>query len=296
MWSEVRDIKGENPNVTKFVFLKKDAVAEAVLYKYGDCRDRTVICCSTQSGCPVGCAFCGTGKKFVRNLTAREITSQIETVLQSKHVDCSVDDIFRFQIMFMSMGEPFLNMKNVITAIRDMNEEYVDVELLVSTMGAKSATFEQDLKSFTEQSRLISGVGLQFSIHKMIDSDRDRLIPFKNKLTLREMRDVGIFWHKQTKRPVFLNFCVDEEWSAYERARLLDMFSPVVFNLTFSVVCNTEKGGLSSRGIETAKKMNDEFTAIGYNSRTFDPGGQDDIGAGCGQLWFVQDWMKNRGE
>lgn len=38
---------------------KKDMVAEAVLYKYNSYYDRTVICCSVMSGCPVGCRFCG---------------------------------------------------------------------------------------------------------------------------------------------------------------------------------------------------------------------------------------------
>ena len=34
----------------------------------------------------------------------------------------------------------------------------------------------------------------------------------------------------------------------------------------------------------------------GYSTRCFDPAGQDDIGGGCGQLWFVQDWMRNNPE
>ena len=294
MWGEIRAIKGENPNVTKFVFTKEDAVAEAVLYKYGSCKDRTVICCSTQSGCPVGCTFCGTGKKFIRNLTSEEITSQITAVLKSEHVECSTDEMERFQIMFMSMGEPFLNMDNVLDAITQLNNSYPRAELLVSTMGAKSANFGADIENFIMCSRLTDKIGLQFSIHKMVDSDRDSLIPFKNKMSLREMRDVGMFWHSQTLRPVFLNFCVSEEWTDYEKLRLLDMFSPMVFNLTFSVICNSEKGQLSSKGIEIAKEMEGDFAALGYNTRTFNPGGQDDIGAGCGQLWFVQEWMKNR--
>ena len=62
--------------------------------------------------------------------------------------------------------------------------------------------------------------------------------------------------------------------------------------MTFSVICNSQKGELSSRGYELAKKMDREHMEMGYNTRTFNPDGQDDIGAGCGQLWFVQDWLK----
>ncbi|MBQ2600525.1 hypothetical protein II582_04065 [bacterium] len=45
-------------NVWKYVFTKDDMVAEAVLYRYNSFYNRTVICCSVMSGCPVGCKFC----------------------------------------------------------------------------------------------------------------------------------------------------------------------------------------------------------------------------------------------
>jgi 23S rRNA (adenine2503-C2)-methyltransferase len=59
MWTSIKKINSSNENVSKFVFTTDDAVAEAVLYKYPTYADRTVICCSTQSGCAVGCRFCG---------------------------------------------------------------------------------------------------------------------------------------------------------------------------------------------------------------------------------------------
>ena len=65
-WSDVRRIDDAAQNVAKFVFTRDDAVAEAVLYRYPTYEDRTVICCSTQSGCPMGCRFCGAGDHFVR--------------------------------------------------------------------------------------------------------------------------------------------------------------------------------------------------------------------------------------
>lgn len=105
-------------NVWKYVFTSEDVVAEAVLYRYKDFYDRTVICCSTQSGCPVGCKFCGTGNKFIRNLTADEIIYQIHHILEDKNIVDVNRRGRRFQIMFMSMGEPMLNWDNVEKAIR----------------------------------------------------------------------------------------------------------------------------------------------------------------------------------
>jgi 23S rRNA (adenine2503-C2)-methyltransferase len=65
MWSDIKRIEDGDQNVTKFVFSGGDAVAEAVLYRYPTYAERTVICISTQSGCPVGCRFCGAGDYFV---------------------------------------------------------------------------------------------------------------------------------------------------------------------------------------------------------------------------------------
>ena len=61
---QVKRIDSSDENVSKYVFDFGNAVAEAVLYKYPTFEERTVICCSTQSGCPVGCRFCGAGRSL----------------------------------------------------------------------------------------------------------------------------------------------------------------------------------------------------------------------------------------
>lgn len=69
---EYKIFESSDTNVKKFVFewraneIAKKGIAEAVLYRYGEYSKRTVICCSVQSGCPVGCTFCGTGKFFCK--------------------------------------------------------------------------------------------------------------------------------------------------------------------------------------------------------------------------------------
>lgn len=279
-------------NVWKYVFDFENAVAEAVLYKYEDFYKRTVLCVSVQSGCPVGCKFCGTGKKFIRNLTANEIILQVKHCLSDMNIEDINSTGKRFQIMFMSMGEPILNIDNVISAIKDLNNLYPNAELLLSTMGAKNhSAFEKLLKISIE----IPKVGLQFSVHESIEEKRNDLIPFKNKLNLREIRDFGIEWNKQTKRPVYVNYCIGEHnQSNEEMDRLKDLFSPVVFNFTFSVICSADEN-MKEKGYRELDKINDitsSFIECGYNVRVFDPAGQDDIGGGCGQLWYVQDWMR----
>lgn len=279
-------------NVWKYVFDFEDAISEAVLYKYEDFYKRTVLCVSVQSGCPVGCKFCGTGNKFIRNLTNTEIVAQVNHCLS----DMNIEDINsigkRFQIMFMSMGEPMLNIYNVIRAIDELHILYPNAELLLSTMGVKNLTaFDKILKTSIE----IPKVGLQFSVHEAFESKRNELIPFKNKLNLREIRDFGIEWNKHTNRPVYINYCIGENnQSNEEMDRLKDLFSPNVFNFTFSVICSADEN-MKEKGYRELDKINDitsSFIESGYNVRVFDPAGQDDIGGGCGQLWYVQNWMR----
>src|SRR5271170_5793102 len=122
MFDKIRQLASKEGNVWKYVFEKSDAVAEAVLYRYPSFDERTVICCSTQSGCPVGCRFCGAGDAFVRSLTTDEIISQPVHLLESKGIDAAQVD--RMQIMFMSMGEPLLNLKALVPALRDLYARY----------------------------------------------------------------------------------------------------------------------------------------------------------------------------
>ena len=187
--SDVKVFESSEGNVWKYVFTKKDMVAESVLYRYEDFYKRTVICCSTMSGCPVGCKFCGTGNKFVRNLTADEIIEQINYILSDKNITDISENGKRVQFMFMSMGEPLLNWTEVDKAIRILNKKYPSAELLISTIAPNESS---NIIDMFETSKEIDKVGLQFSIHKSTDAQRNKLIPYVNKLTLEEIRDIGI--------------------------------------------------------------------------------------------------------
>ena len=276
-------------NVSKFVFSKKnDVVVESVLYKYGSYDERTVICCSTQCGCPVACTFCGTGNNFIRNLTVDEILYQIDYVIKEKVLKEieTTQKIKKFQIMFMSMGEPMFNFSNIKEAIKELNKKYPNAQLLLSTVGLKN---NNTLNEILEISKKIKNVGLQFSIHQADEEKRNKLIPYKNKMNLREIRDYGIIWSNETNRPVFLNYCIDGNNTSLEEInRLKDLFP---------AKCNIDKENkLKSefRDLEFINKIANDFLKDGYNVRVFDPSGQDTIGGGCGQLWFVQDFLKNK--
>lgn len=288
MWTDLKRIDSENPLVSKFVFSNKTAVAESVLYKYPSYADRTVICCSTQSGCPVGCRFCGAGDNFVRSLSAEEILEQPIYLLEQTGVD--PNEMGRLQIMFMSMGEPLLNFKALTTAMRRLYELYPKAALLISTSAP-----EVNYAEVRRVSQEIPTIGLQFSLHESSDEARDRLIPFSAKLNLEEISREGERWHEATGRRPFFNYCVHDKNNTPEDVeRIFALFNPAVWNATISVVCERTEtvAAANERQRTLAADFQGLMKAKGYDTRMFDPAGQDDIGGGCGQLWFVQDWMR----
>lgn len=283
----VNRVDSSDENVSKYVFDFGSAVAEAVLYKYPTYEDRTVICCSTQSGCPVGCRFCGAGDAFVRNLTAEEIVAQVDYLFADRNID--PEKVNKCQIMFMSMGEPMLNFKNLKKAIEILHEKYPRFALLISTSAP-----DVDYSGLYELSERIPTVGLQFSVHESTNEARDQLIPFKAKLSLEQISSVGWRWWFETGRKPFFNYCAHENnTSQVDADRLFVLFDPLVWEATVSVIC--ERGESIAAANIRQRELATQFMAkLGhrrFSVRCFDPAGQDDIGGGCGQLWFVQDWM-----
>lgn len=288
----VKRVDSSDANVSKYVYDFGTAVAESVLYKYPTYEERTVICCSTQSGCPVGCRFCGAGDSFVRNLTSEEIVAQVQYLFTDR--DIVPSDVKRLQIMFMSQGEPLLNLKNLIPALRTLHELYPNAALLISTSAP-----DVDYTPLIDISREIPTIGLQFSAHESTDEARNALIPFKKKLSLKQMATVGVTWAIATRRQPFFNYCAHENNTTAEDAdRLVDIFPPSIWQATVSVVCEREESVTAAN--ERQRSLATSFMGMllvrGFSVRCFDPAGQDDVGGGCGQLWFVQDWMRKHPE
>lgn len=194
----------------------------------------------------------------------------------------------------MSMGEPLLNMKNTVEAIRVLHRKYPNDALLLSTIGPRV-----DYGPIMEVSKEVPTVGLQFSLHKSTNEERDQLIPFKAKLTIEEIAEMGTRWHRETGRKPFFNYCAgDDNSSEADADRIYAKFDPYVWECTISVICERNEGlpAKNEHQQSLAQGFSQKMLERGYNVRVFDPAGQDDIGGGCGQLWFVQKWMKDNPE
>jgi 23S rRNA (adenine2503-C2)-methyltransferase len=171
---------------------------------------------------------------------------------------------------------------------------YPKAALLIST-SAPDVDYEQ----VRAISALIPTIGLQFSVHETSDAARNKLVPFKKKLSLAEIALEGLSWHLATGRKPFFNYCAHDGNSSDKDAdELLCLFSPSVFEATASVVCERSEGmpATNDHQRELAVDFASKLVERGFNVRVFDPAGQDTIGGGCGQLWFVQNWMKDHPE
>ena len=294
-WNNVKCIQSSDANVRKYVFTnegERGAVAESVLYKYPTYEERTVICCSTQSGCPVGCRFCGTGEFFIRSLTGDEIVAQVQHLFADENINPA--EVKRGQIMFMSMGEPMLNKQGLAHALEKLYELYPNFALLISTSAP-----DVDYNWLYDMANRIPTIGLQFSVHESTDEARDKLIPFKSKLDLEHISVEGAAFFAATGRQPFFNYCAHSENSSVEDAdRLLKLFNPQIWQSTVSVICEQDESVAAAnvRQRQLATDFMDLMLERGFSTRCFDPAGQDDIGGGCGQLWYVQDYAKNHPE
>jgi len=191
--------------------------------------------------------------------------------------------------MFMSMGEPMLNQRGVFGAIRQLYSHYPNAQLLLSTSAP-----HVDFEGLTRLSVEVPTVGLQFSIHESTDERRDQLIPFRAKYNLAQIAQLGQHWAAATGRAPFINYCAhDQNNSLADAARLATLFDPGLWQATVSVVCERNEGlpQTSAHQKQLATNFANDLAAVGFNTRTFDPAGQDTIGGGCGQLHFVQQWF-----
>lgn len=205
----------------------------------GSRSERWMVGVSTMSGCPVHCPFCATSKlKRWRSLTTNEICNQIAYVLHSNFGHFYPSDSKEFKINYTRMGEPFLNIENVIGAIERISRLYKDSHHYVSTIGVKGSDF----------SWIEGNITLQISLHALSDERRDWLIPYKNKMTIEELGKIRTRSNLKTT----LNLTLVDE-SDFDIDVLKRYFDPEYFFIKLSPINPndvSEKNGLGKGIIE----------------------------------------------
>ncbi|MDJ0727559.1 MAG: 23S rRNA (adenine(2503)-C(2))-methyltransferase RlmN [Prochloraceae cyanobacterium] len=155
---------------------------------------RLTVCVSTQVGCPMACDFCATGKGgFTRNLKRHEIVDQVLTVQEDFQQRVS-------NVVFMGMGEPLLNINEVVGAVKSINED-VGIgqrSLTISTVGLPGKI--RQLAAYKLQATL--AVSLHASNQKL----REQLIPSAKHYHLNALLDECREYVNSTKRRVSFEY------------------------------------------------------------------------------------------
>lgn len=192
-------IVSKDKRTIKHLFeVQKGNRIETVLMKYSD---RNTVCVSTQVGCPLGCVFCSTGQMgFTRNLSSGEILGQILFIMRTLEADGEKLS----NIVFMGMGEPFLNYPAVIRSI----ETLTDADLL--NFGARRITIStvgiiSKLKEFTE---LDSQVNLAVSLHAPENELRSRLVPANRMNPLKALIAACKEYTDKTRRRITFEYAL----------------------------------------------------------------------------------------
>jgi len=260
----------------KFLFELTDGRAiESVLIP-DESAGRTTLCVSSQSGCPLGCIFCATGRLgFGRNLTAGEIVGQVMAIRQLHGAE-AFDNL-----VFMGMGEPMLNYDNVMAAI-DMLTDSLGLmvgakRITVSTVGI--------IPGIRKLAASGSKVNLAVSLNAANDKLRRELMPAAKGYPLAKLMAAVREWASVRTRRVTFEYILfrginDSREDALELADLIKGIPCKINLLAYNPIGET---GLERPGDEDI----DRFARILYPRTpavTVRKSRGGDIAAACGQL------------
>lgn len=200
----VHSVLKSKDKTIKLVFkLEDNAFIETVLIpqRWKD-QDVFTICISTQAGCPVRCVFCASGKNgLLRNLTVSEIVGQILCAMKiTKSNSISKRPIQN--IVIMGMGEPLINVENVIKSLEIIHHpEGINIgwnKITLSTVGIKGRLERLIEEQITPN--------LALSLHAPNEKLRKKLIPFQGTYPIDEFLNDGLKYKNITKKDVTVEY------------------------------------------------------------------------------------------
>ncbi|MFH1780741.1 MAG: 23S rRNA (adenine(2503)-C(2))-methyltransferase RlmN [Candidatus Nealsonbacteria bacterium] len=209
---------------SKVLLAAKDgSKTEAVLMRHGSIdtplSGRSTVCISSQVGCSVGCEFCATGQLGLkRNLSDWEMTEQVLFFAQllkkeGKRVD---------NVVFMGMGEPFLNYDNVLAAVKTINDQ-AGLNLGARHISISTCGVVEGIRKFTDEDLQVN---MAISLHAARNTLRSKLVPLNQQYPVEAIVAAVDEYVKKTRRRVMFEYLMiaginDGEKDAKDLARLL---------------------------------------------------------------------------
>ncbi len=242
---------------------------------------RGTLCISSQLGCAMDCTFCSTAQQgFNRNLSVAEIVGQVWLANKELGYEPGGDRVVT-NIVFMGMGEPLANYRNVVPATEilmdDLGFDISRRRVTVSTSGL----VPQMLKLAEE-----TNCALAVSLHAPNDELRDELVPINRKHKIAELLDAcWQYVNKQNARSITFEYVMldgvnDRPEHAFELVRLLQGRPAKVNLIPFNPFPGTQYRRSTPAAIERFRDICNSHGVIATTRRTRG----DDIDAACGQL------------
>ncbi|MBN2689936.1 MAG: 23S rRNA (adenine(2503)-C(2))-methyltransferase RlmN [Gammaproteobacteria bacterium] len=277
---EIIDEQISNDGTRKFLFKLKDG--EMVETVYIPERNRATLCISSQIGCPLNCQFCATATLgFKRNLTTAEIIGQLWQVIKKMENGGFAKDRIITNVVMMGMGEPLLNLDNVIRSLNLMMDDNA-YGLSKYRVTVSSAGITPNLYKLRQH----SNCSLAISLHAPNDELRSKIMPVNRKYPLKGLiiacKD---FFAKEKRRAVTFEYVMlkdvnDSQKHAKELVKLLSQMRSKVNLIPFNSFpgCNYEPS--TADAIEKFRAI---LIKAGINTIVRKARG-DDIAGACGQL------------
>jgi 23S rRNA (adenine2503-C2)-methyltransferase len=163
---------------------------------------RTTACVSSQVGCSLDCKFCATAKlKRMRNLNADEIFDQVVAIDKESRL---YNGIPLSNIVFMGMGEPLMNYKNVLKSVEKITSPeglgMSPKRITLSTSGVPKM-----IKKLADDDVKFH---LAVSLHSAIDEVRTQIMPFNAKFPLADLKESLLYWYEKTGKFVTYEYIV----------------------------------------------------------------------------------------
>lgn len=273
---EVTTSISDNGATQKFLWrLQSGELIETVLMEY---PDRTTVCISTQAGCAMACSFCATGQAgFDRQLTVGEIVEQFVRAQQAawkRNPDRRISNL-----VFMGMGEPLANFKNMWGAVQRLHSDIGlgARHLTVSTVGVIPG-----IKQMTAEAL---PVNLAVSLHAANDTLRNELVPINERYPLDDLFVACQDYVNTTRRRLSIEWAMishvnDALSDAHE---LADFAKPLGAHVNLIPLNPTPGYAVVGSSRNRIYTFRDELRSRGVNVTIRDTRGTE-IDAACGQL------------
>jgi 23S rRNA (adenine2503-C2)-methyltransferase len=240
---------------------------EAVLMRYRD--GRRSLCLSSQSGCPLTCAFCATGQmRFGRNLTGFEILDQALHFRRLGPVDHAV---------FMGMGEPMMNLDQVLAACSRLPDLGIDHRrAAISTIGW--------IPGIERLAANPMPIRLALSLHAADEALRSELMPVNDRYPLRDVLSACEAHYERKRRKVFVEYVmlagVNDSFA--QAAQLAGILDPRIYKVNL-IPYNPTGSDFTGSSPKAIAAFRAELERHGLSATVRLTRGRE-IDAACGQL------------